>query len=173
MIRSFVVALILLFFSVLLETLLFSNIAVLPVPVIPDVALIVLVFFSVHNGVLFGEITGFASGLMLDFLTAGPFGLNCMIRTIIGFGFGFFKNALNTKVFFVRILIGFSVTVVKAAFISFLAFIFPNGNIVTYGFFSLRFVVELGLNMVAAPIIFALLELCRPFLVISQMEGEG
>jgi rod shape-determining protein MreD len=109
---------------------------------------------------------------MLDFLTAGPFGLNCLVRTLIGFSCGFLKKILNTRPFLARVLIGFAVTVLKALILVLLAFIFPQGKIAVYDFFSLAFAVELGLNMIAAPILFAVLSLGKPFLLISSGEEE-
>ena len=83
MIRSVVSTFFLMFFVVLIETALLSNIFFLPA--VPDLLLLVLLFLSVNNGSTFGEVSGFYSGFLLDFLSASPLGLNSLIRTVIGF----------------------------------------------------------------------------------------
>ena len=83
MLKSFSVsALILLCFS-LLETAILSNISVLPA--VPDLVLLCVLYFSLINGRMYGESTGFISGLFLDFLSGAPFGFNCVLRTLIGY----------------------------------------------------------------------------------------
>ena len=81
---------VLLLIVILFETALLSNIRLLPV--VPDILLLVLLYISVFNGSLTGEVTGFFSGLMLDFLSAAPLGLNCLLRTLIGFIAGLFNK---------------------------------------------------------------------------------
>ena len=95
MIRKALVIFVILLVVVLFETALLSNIVFLPV--VPDLLLLVVLYISVFNGSLVGETTGFVSGLLLDFITAAPLGLNCLLRTLMGFLAGFFHNLLNVS----------------------------------------------------------------------------
>ena len=100
MIRKSLVIFSILLVCTLLETALLSNVVFLPV--VPDLLLLVVMYISVYNGSLSGETTGFVSGLLLDFLTAAPLGLNCLLRTLLGFFAGLFNNVLN-----ISCLVGF------------------------------------------------------------------
>ena len=93
MIRKPLVIFVILLVCALLETALLSNVVFLPV--VPDLLLLVVLYISVQNGSLTGEATGFVSGLLLDFLTAAPLGLNCLLRTLLGFFAGLFHDVLN------------------------------------------------------------------------------
>ena len=79
MIRRWITIICILLVAALLETALLSNIIFLPA--VPDLLLLIVLYLSVYNGSLTGETAGFVSGLMLDFLTAAPLGLNCLLRT--------------------------------------------------------------------------------------------
>jgi len=51
---------------------------------IPDLTLGILVFAAYVNGTMCGQVTGFFSGFMLDFISAAPLGYNALTRTLIG-----------------------------------------------------------------------------------------
>ena len=140
MIRSVVSTFFLMFFVVLIETALLSNIFFLPA--VPDLLLLVLLFLSVNNGSTFGEVSGFYSGFLLDFLSASPLGLNSLIRTVIGFLTGLFHKTLNVRGFFIPALMGFLGTLSKVILIQIISFFFPQG-IITYNIFSTGFIFEL------------------------------
>ena len=91
-IRKFCISILICFFFILLETQLLSNLFFLPV--MPDFVLIILLFISINNGSLSGEVTGFTSGLLTDLLSLSPLGFNALVNTLIGFAIGCFKNIL-------------------------------------------------------------------------------
>lgn len=163
MLKSYLFSIFILLCAVLIETAVLSNIAVLPA--VPDLLLICSLFFALNNGSLFGETMGFTSGLFVDFLSGAPFGLNSLVRTIIGYVSGLFKKVLNIKSFFVLFLIGFGATLVKAGLIYFASILFPN-MINSYNIFSLIFVFELGVNSFLTPIIFKFLDCFSKFIVL-------
>jgi rod shape-determining protein MreD len=166
MIRVFFASIPLLLGVTLLETQVFTNITVLPA--VPDLALIAVLYLSLHNGPLLGEITGFFSGLILDFISGGPFGLNCFMRTVIGFVCGLFRRTLNTRSFFVQLVLVFFATILKALLRLLAAFLYPHGNIMVYNFFSVSFATELGFNIAAMFILFWLLSLGKLLFVIPE-----
>ena len=118
----------------------------------PDFSLIAIVFFSINYGKNIGQIMGFSTGLLLDSLSGVPFGLNSIIRLILGFFLGFFEG----KIFLDRILLPclmvFICTFVKYILIYIVAFIFPidmNLNLI-----SMKYFIELLMNLVFTPFIF-------------------
>ena len=90
MIKSALWSLLFSFCFLIIETAILSNIVFLPV--VPDLVLICLIYVSFYNGCSAGEIHGFFTGFMIDFLSAAPLGLNSLIRTIIGFLTGLIKD---------------------------------------------------------------------------------
>ncbi len=164
MIKSFFVAAIVLLSCALIEAAILSNIAI--IPAIPDLSLICLLYISFHNGKLLGEGSGFISGLFLDFLSAAPFGLNCLYRTIIGFVAGIFNKTINTEGLLVPALLGALATIFKSILILFISFFFPLA-VIAYNPISWMFVFELGINTILTPIIFKLLNLFKNSLVLT------
>lgn len=164
MIKSFLSSIFILLCAVIIEAAILSNIAVLPA--IPDISLICMLYFSVHNGRLVGETTGFLSGVMLDFLSAGPFGLNCLIRTIIGFVGGLFNKTINTDGIIVPALLGFTATIAKAILLFVLSYLYPT-SVMRYNPFSWLFLFELCANIVLTPLLFKFLGLFKKVLIIQ------
>ena len=103
MIKSTLWSLLFSFCFLIIETAILSNIVFLPV--VPDLVLLCLIYISFFNGCSAGEIHGFFTGFLVDFLSAAPLGLNSLLRTIIGFLTGLLKNMFNIdKIFFPAIL---------------------------------------------------------------------
>ncbi len=163
MIKSYLFSTIILLCAVILETAVLSNITALPA--VPDLLLICCLYFSLINGSVYGQVTGFISGLFIDFMSGSPFGFNCLIHTILGYIAGLFKKVLNIKSFFVLFLIGLIATIFKALLIYLVSFLFPN-MVNTYNIFSQVFLFELGLNSILTPIIFKLLDCFSNIIVI-------
>ena len=76
MFKSFLCSFLILLCSVIVETSILSNISFLPA--VPDLALICVLYFSFLNGKNYGQVSGFLSGLLLDFLSGSPLGFNCL-----------------------------------------------------------------------------------------------
>ncbi len=162
MIKSYLSAFVILIVFVLIETALLSNIFFLPA--IPDFLLICVLYFSIRNGKVAGEVTGFVSGLLLDFLSGAPFGLNCLVRTLIGFVGGFFHRLMNYESFLVNIVAGFFATILKALIVYVVSLLFPN-YVNSYHIFSSIFALELGMNTFLSPLIIKLLRGFDSFIV--------
>ena len=93
MTKSILVSAFILLCAVIIESSILSNISF--IYIVPDLVLICSIYFSLLNGKVVGETTGFISGLLLDFVTGIPFGFNCLFRTIIGYVYGIFaKNVI-------------------------------------------------------------------------------
>ncbi|MCR5613940.1 rod shape-determining protein MreD [Treponema sp.] len=165
MLKSYLTSIFILIVAVLIETAILSNIAVLPA--VPDLLLLCTLYFAICNGSVHGETTGFISGLFIDFLSGSPFGLNCLVRTVIGYLTGFFKKMLNLKSFFATFVIGFVGTLFKAIVIYIVSFFFPN-MVNTYNIFTKVFLFELIFNSVLAPFIFKFLDCFSNLIVIED-----
>ncbi|MDR0487209.1 MAG: rod shape-determining protein MreD [Treponema sp.] len=128
---------------------------------IPDLALCIVVFSAYVNGTMTGQVSGFLSGLLLDFLSAAPLGLNCLIRTLVGALAGIFKGAFFLDAFFLPVILCALATIVKAA-LFFLLHLILGASVPIYSLTAPVFWVELGLNSLSAPLLFALLKRLRP-----------
>jgi rod shape-determining protein MreD len=133
---------------------------------VPDIALGVLVFSAYRNGAMTGQVAGFFSGFLLDFLSAAPLGLNALVRTIIGTLSGLMKGTFS-DVFFLPPLLCAAATLVKAACLFILHLLFP-GSIPSYSLSSPVLWVELGLNTLCAPFLFALLKRFAPLFTAGR-----
>lgn len=165
MIKSYIASWIILIVFVLIETALLSNIAFLPA--VPDFLMICVLYFSIRNGKVAGEINGFVSGLLLDFLSGSPFGLNCLVRTLLGFFGGFFHKMMNYESAFVNFVSGFAATLLKALIIYLISLLFPH-YVNSYHIFSSVFALELAFNTVLTPFMFRLLRSFDAFIIPRQ-----
>lgn len=164
MIRSFFASsLVLLCFSIF-ESAVLSNITFLPS--LPDLSLLCVLYFSINNGKIMGETTGFVSGLFLDFLSACPLGLNCLLRTILGYLTGILKQTFNTEVFFIPMILAFAGTVAKVGVTLFISVLFP-AIVYSYHVVSFEFFFELAMNIILAPLVFKFLGIFKNSLVVK------
>jgi|SRR5574344_1707668 rod shape-determining protein MreD len=162
--KSFFVSVIIILCAALIESVILSNITILPA--IPDLVMICVLYISLENGKLMGETTGFVSGLFLDFMSACPFGLNCLLRTILGYIGGLFNKTFNTDGFFIPSLLGLCTTISKALLLWFFSFLYPS-SVVAYNPFTLSFLFEIIFNVVLTPFIFKLLKLFKNSLLLK------
>ncbi len=143
-------------FFALFEAAILSNLMFLPV--VPDLVLLVVVHVSFMNSSVTGSTAGFISGLMLDFLSASPVGLNAFTKTVTGFIAGRLSGSFNLNRVFIPALMGFSATILKAVLTLILSLFFGAG-IVPYRLSGGVFWLEVLANTLCAPLVFALLGL--------------
>ena len=167
MIRRVLWAVLIMVAAALLQSTILSPLADY-IHAVPDLALVILVFTAYVNGTMTGQLNGFFSGLLIDFLSSAPLGLYAFIRTLTGALTGFLKGMFFLDFFFLPMILCASATVFKALIMFFLSLFFPE-TVPSYSIFNLTFWSELGLNSLLAPIIFALLKLCS-FLYPNQGE---
>lgn len=123
----------------------------------PDLSLIAIVYFSINFGKSIGQVLGFVSGLIIDSLSGVPFGLNSMVRLVMGFSLGFFEGKIFLDKVVLPIVMITICTVMKFVLFLFISFIFPID--LKINFFTLRYLVEIGMNIVFTPFIFILFDL--------------
>lgn len=151
MTKSILISTVILFFTCLIETAILSNIMILPV--VPDLLLLVALYISLLNGSMAGEITGFISGLFLDFLTGSPFGFNCIFRTLISYIAGWFGKTISFKGVFMPCVFGFLATLLKLLLMWLISLFYPLVE-VQNNLISVAFAFELVANTVLSPVVF-------------------
>jgi rod shape-determining protein MreD len=158
--------------AALLQSTLLSRLALYHA--VPDLALGILVYCAFTNGTMAGQLSGFFSGLFLDFISGAPLGLNTFIRTLLGALAGLLKGAFFLDVLFLPMILCAVATLLKAAFLFLLHLLFA-GAVPAYPLFAPTLWVELMLNGVSAPLLFGLLRLFRPLLLgtDSRRTPEG
>lgn len=62
------------------------------IAIFPDIALIILVLFSVEFGRGVGQSAGWLGGILEDFALAQPLGVNAMVKMLMGTTFGALKG---------------------------------------------------------------------------------
>lgn len=120
----------------------------------PDLSLIAITYFSINFGKNIGQVLGFSSGLVLDSLSGVPFGLNSLVRLIMGFFLGFFKGKIFLDKVILPCLMITICTVSKFVLFYLVSLIFPIN--LEINILSLRYLVELGMNIILTPVIFIL-----------------
>ncbi len=157
-----------LFFS-LLEATILSNLLFLPV--VPDLVLLIVVYVSFMNSSITGSTVGFISGMLLDFLSASPVGLNAFTKSVTGFIAGKFSGSFNQNKILIPALMGFSATLLKAILTLVLSLFFGS-NILVYKLTGSVFWLEVLVNTICAPLVFALLGVFSAFFIEDKRLRE-
>ena len=90
--------------------------------IIPDLILIILVYYSITRGQLYGTILGAVYGLLVDLISGNLLGLSMLSKTVAGFSAGYFagetKKETNINTY------NFSLIVLLCSFIDTIIFSF-------------------------------------------------
>jgi rod shape-determining protein MreD len=164
--KALVVAFVLLAACVVLQSTILGRIAILGVR--PDLALIVLVFVALRRGSMTGQVAGFTSGIVEDLVSASPVGFHMLLRTLIGFLYGLFSGNVFVDPLLMPIVLTVVATILKGLISGIVSLVF---GLKASGFlyFTGRLWIEAGYNALAAPFLFALLNLLKVF---KQSEKE-
>jgi rod shape-determining protein MreD len=146
----------------ILQSTLLSHLAVNRA--VPDLALGILVFTAYQNGTMTGQLSGFCSGIFLDFLSAAPLGLNAFVRTLIGALAGRMNGTFFLDSFFLPMALCAGATAAKAV-LYFILHILFSGAVPSYTLFESTLWVEITLNTITAPFLFGFLKLFSTLLV--------
>ena len=129
----------------------------------PDLVLCIVVFSAYVNGTMTGQVSGFFTGLLLDFFSAAPLGMHTFIKTVTGALAGIFKGALFLDLFFMPVILCTLATIVQALLRLVLNLV-VGASVPIYSFTSSVFWIELGLNALCAPFLFLLLKNFKPII---------
>jgi rod shape-determining protein MreD len=130
---------------------------------VPDLALGIIVFSAYVNGTMTGQLSGFFSGLLLDFLSAAPLGLNALIRTLVGALAGLMRGTFFLDAVFLPMILSAAATFFKAG-VLFLLYLLLAGAVPSYTLLAPTFWIELMFNTLSAPLLFGFLKLFQPIL---------
>ena len=156
--------------AALLQSTVLSRL-ILHIYAVPDLALSILVYSAYLNGTMAGQLSGFFSGFLLDFLSASPLGLNALIRTLAGAFVGFIKDTFYLDYFFLPMALCAGATVFKAILFFLLHLLFPEA-VPAYVLNGPMLWIELGLNTLSAPLLFGFLRLFGPLLVMPKESAQ-
>lgn len=136
--------------------------------VIPDLGLIILVFVAIRRGSMTAQLSGFATGVVEDFLSLSPLGFHAFIRTLVGFLYGLTVGSIFVDPILMPVILTIIATLFKALISSVLVSFL---SIPAEGFsvFTGPLWIEMGYNAVLAPFLFALLGL---FKVLKPQKKE-
>ncbi|MDR2747943.1 MAG: rod shape-determining protein MreD [Treponema sp.] len=147
--------------AALLQSTLFRRIALYHT--VPDLTLGIVVYSAYINGVMTGQVTGFFSGLILDFISNAPLGLNALIRTIMGALAGLLKGTFFLDTVFLPMILCGTATLFKALML-FLLHLLLAGAVPYYPLTVPTLWIELLFNTLSAPLLFGLLKMFQPLL---------
>lgn len=134
----------------------------------PAIVLILVLFIAAYNGSIAGVVTGFFSGLILDFLSLAPLGLHSAIFVIIAFIIGKLHGRYNLTRIFVPAVLTFLAFLAEAGLLYLLHFIFGK-NIAVPNFMAIDFWIGLALTVVCSPILFAVFNLFPNLLKMREI----
>ena len=159
-IRLSLFSILLITLALIIQSTLFSIISIGEVK--PDLSLIVLVFISYRRGHMIGQVTGFFSGFIEDFLSLAPLGFHSLIKTLIGFLYGYIQGRIVIDAILIPVLFVTIATVLKLLSAWIISLIFSITTVTVY-FFSLNTLLEIAYNAFLAPFIFTLLNRFKSF----------
>lgn len=66
--------------------------------IVPDLILILLVYYSITKGQLYGTILGTSFGILVDLITGGLLGSAMLSKTVVGFIAGYFSSETKREI---------------------------------------------------------------------------
>lgn len=123
----------------------------------PDVVLVVLSVLAHHTGVQRGQISGFFVGVVEDVLSIAPLGFHAVVRLAHSALAGLTNGAVRADSVLTPMLLVGVATIAKQLAAAIFSTVIGSDEIVS-SVLSLTTAIELGLNMVIAPIGFWVLK---------------
>ena len=128
--------------------------------ILPDFALVIILFYANSKGPMEGQLSGFAAGLVEDFMSLSPLGFNCIIKTVLGYISGFTRNKIYFDPILFPVVFTAAATLLKGFLAVLVSSLFLESGEAPLVFTS-RFGIEILLNSVTAPFVFAMMKLFR------------
>ncbi len=137
--------------------------------IVPDFALIIVLWVSYSNKASLGIVAAFLVGIACDLLSASPLGYFAFIYIVPAYVAAMLKQAIHMDKFFVPVLLGAAGTLIKAIASGFLLLIFGSGKVDAYSLADYHLWLEVAFNAVISPLLCLLLERLRPLLVAKRV----
>lgn len=137
--------------------------------VVPDFALVVILWIAYYNRDSQGVLTGFLAGLIGDAMSSSPFGYLSFIYVVPAYLASLLRRTLELDAFFMPVLLGFAGTIAKGLASVALLVLFGSAQINAYALGDFHFWIEAALNGAAAPPLFWLLRKARNLLITKRV----
>lgn len=111
---QYILSIVLFFPVLLLQTTLIPLISINGIA--PDLVIILLVFYTINNGQIFGTVLGFVYGFFFDLITGSLLGSAMISKLLAGFIAGYFSSETKRNIYLMPI--NFSLIVFFAALVS-------------------------------------------------------
>ena len=157
----------------LLSSTLLSWVAIAGVK--PDLALVIVALMAMRRGSMPGQIAGFASGLLADTISVAPLGLTAMTRTVVGYVVGRMEGVISVDWLLVPAAVSIAATVLKALTLAGLGLAVPwisSRYAIGPSSFLTSFLIETGMNAVAAPALYVLVSLLPGMRERASKQGQ-
>ncbi len=121
--------------------------------VIPDTVMIFLLFLSLKEGSRKGELIGFSSGILIDFLSLSPLGFHALIYLLIGFISGLPNKNVSTDSLLTQILFVTLSMIIKYILSALLIVVFSIET-TSISLLGHNFLLELVYTLLLVPLVF-------------------
>jgi len=155
--KNSITGVILIFLTIILQTTILAKFTFKGIK--PDYVLIMIILLSNYTGSIKGQLLGFTSGLVEDFLSLSPLGFNSLVNTVIGYLAGITSGKIFLDPILVPVVFIFIGTLLKS-FLSFLIFSFflkEKADFIYTG----SLLIEIGMNIILTPFIYLFLKVIR------------
>lgn len=139
--------------------------------VLPDLALLAIIYISFKAHGLQGQMTGFFAGLLQDGVSAAPLGLSALINTVLATLFNSLSGRFYIDKILMPLLFGIAATIMKALMLAVFSWIFKE-KILAYDFLQPLIWIETAYNGLLAPILFLLLGFMDRFLLPMESKHD-
>ena len=154
-------------FFVIVQSVFLADI--LPLGLVPDIALLFILVSSWRNGPMSGIVCGFCIGLTSDALGLAPLGMHAFLYTLIGYLFGRLRGNIGPGGIIPPFIAAAIATAIKYSCAYLLGWILQMDS-GTERFISMKTLYEMGLNAVIAPLFF---QICFLFARIIKGPHKG
>ncbi len=151
------VGILIIFITIILQTTVLGNVTFRDVK--PDFVLIMIILISNYLGSIKGQLIGFSSGLVEDFLSLSPFGFSALIKSVIGYLSGKTEGKIFLDPIVAPIIFVFTGTMIKSILSFLLILVFSPEK--TDAVFSIALLIEIGMNIILTPFLYLILKLIR------------
>jgi rod shape-determining protein MreD len=138
--------------------------------VAPDLVLVGLLFLANKNGVMTGQLCGFAGGLVLDVLGLAPLGFYALLYTVIGAVFGLTRGKMFVDPIFIPVILSVVAMIAKGLLALLVAGLFSVAAIEGQVFAS-GYLIETAYTALVGPVLFGLMGLAG-WLQPDRRRGE-
>jgi rod shape-determining protein MreD len=139
--------------------------------VVPDFALLVIIWVAYNNQNNEGSIAAFISGLSADIISSAPLGYFAFIYLLPAYLVSLMRGYIVLDRVILPFLLGIAATLLKWLASAFLSVLFGSGKVNSYSLGDYHFWLEALMNGILAPIVFRLLGLMKSWLITRQRKG--